>query len=480
MVSPPKYLQLTPGPFINWWLRVTEPHPAFIGVVERARARLLSSMTLCLLFMSLSISLVVMARPSVFLESWFALIGGVISQYLLYRLSRTPHYHLTAGLTLGIMVVGVSYGALISDSRIAATTGMLLVIPILLSVIIWEGRATAAIVGIGIALGVYLLIHNTTAWLLDIILLESAILMSALLIGIFNIFRRYVDDYRRTEIHTMNANLLAMNAELRQARDIAEESTRLKTQFLANMSHELRTPLTAIIGYADLQLMGITGEISPRQREYLERIQFNGHHLISMINEVLDLSRIEAGRLELHERGVVLAELVNQWRSQTEVLARNKGLSFSLELDPALPHVILADPDRLTQIALNLLSNAIKFTETGRVDLALLRDGQHWRLRVSDTGIGIPPEAQAYIFDEFRQVDSSATRPHDGTGLGLAIVRRLSELMEGKVTLTSTPGTGSVFTVVLPLKTADQSTTAASPAPSATPLARVMPRPGSS
>jgi signal transduction histidine kinase len=480
MVSPPKYLQLIAGVFIKWWLHVTEPHPAFIGVVERARARLLSSMTLCLLFMALSINLVILARPSVFLESWFALIGGLLSQYLLYRLSRTPHYHLTAGLTLGIMVVGVSYGALIADSRIAATTGMLLVIPILLSVIIWDGRATAVIVGIGIALGVYLLIHNTTAWLLDIVLLESVILMSALLIGIFNIFRRYVDDFRRAEIHTMNSNLLAMNAELRQARDIAEENTRLKTQFLANMSHELRTPLTAIIGYTDLQLMGITGEISPKQREYLERIQFNGRHLISMINEVLDLSRIEAGRLELHERGVVLAELVNQWRSQTEVLARTKGLRFALDLDPALPPVIHADPDRLTQIALNLLSNAIKFTETGRVDLALQRDGQHWHVCVSDTGIGIPPEAQAYIFDEFRQVDSSATRPHDGTGLGLAIVRRLSQLMGGQLMLTSTPGSGSVFTVVLPLKIADQPTTAPSPAPAASALARVMSRPGSS
>ena len=108
------------------------------------------------------------------------------------------------------------------------------------------------------------------------------------------------------------------------------------------------------------------------------------------------------------------------------------------------------------------------------------RDGQQWRLRVSDTGIGIPPEAQAYIFDEFRQVDSSATRPHDGTGLGLAIVRRLSQLMGGQLTLTSTPGTGSIFTVVLPLKIADQPTTAPSPAPAASALARVMSGPGSS
>ncbi len=479
-MSPAERFQLTRHALIKWWLRTTEPHPNFVDVVERARVRLLSSITLCLFLMALSLSLVISTRPGVFRENWFALVAGVLSQFLLYRLSRTSHYHLTAGLTLSIMVIGVSYGVIIADSRIAATTGMLLVIPIMLSVIIWDARATAVIVGVGIALGIYLLLHNTTAWLLDIMLLESAILMTALLIGIFNVFRRYVDDYRRAEIHTINSNLLVMNAQLMQARDQAEENTQLKTQFLANMSHELRTPLTAIIGYADLQLMGVAGEISPKQHEYLDRIQFNGRHLISMINEVLDLSRIEAGRLELHERGVVVAELAEQWRDQTEVLARAKGLGFTLDLDDAMPPVILADPDRLTQIALNLLSNAIKFTETGHVALALERGDQQWRIRVSDTGKGIPPEAQTYIFDEFRQVDSSTTRPHDGTGLGLAIVRRLSQLMGGQVTLTSTVGTGSVFTVILPLKTAQQPTELASPSPSASALARISPRPGGS
>jgi signal transduction histidine kinase len=458
-------------------LRLTEPDTSFTDVVERARARLLTSLILCILLMAASISVVLLGRPDVFMENWFALVGGTFSQFLLYRLSRSPRYYLTAFLTLGIMVVGICYGALVSDSRMAATTGMMLVIPILLSAIIWGTRATLVIAAIGVVLGLYLLVANTGTWLLDIIILESTLLMSTLMIVIFNKFRRFVDNHRRTEIETMNNSLLNMNTELRQAKDAAEESTRLKTQFLANMSHELRTPLTAIIGYADLQLMGITGEVSPKQREYLDRIQVNGRHLISMINEVLDLSRIDAGRLELNERGVPLVDLAHQWQSQTEVLARDKGLAFSLEVDPALPPVILADPDRLTQIALNLLSNAIKFTDKGSIDLALCCSENNWYLRVEDTGKGIPTEAQAYVFDEFRQADSSSTRQHDGTGLGLAIVRRLSHLMGGRVELTSEVGTGSTFTVTLPLKAVEQVTAEPSPATASSALARILPRP---
>jgi signal transduction histidine kinase len=464
---------------IRWWLRLTEPDPFFTDVAERARVRLLSSMILCILLMSASIMVIMLARPDVFAENWFALIGGTIAQYLLYRLSRSRHYYLAAFLTLGVMVVGICYGALISDFRIAATTGMMLVIPILLSAIIWDTRATLAIWIIGLVLGLYLFVINPDTWLLDIIILESALGFSALMIVIFNNHRHFLDEYRRAEMEKMNKNLLTINTALRQAKDAAEENTRLKTQFLANMSHELRTPLTAIIGYADLQLMGITGEITPKQREYLDRIQVNGRHLISMINEVLDLSRIEAGRLELNEREISLAELCDQWRSQTEVLARNKGLEFSVELDPSLPPIIQADPDRLTQIALNLLSNAIKFTAKGRVELALLRANENWLLRVSDTGMGIPPEAQAYIFDEFRQADSSSTRQYDGTGLGLAIVRRLSHLMGGRVALTSEVGQGSVFTVTLPLILTGQPHIEPSPATSSSALARVLPRPGS-
>jgi signal transduction histidine kinase len=446
--------------------------------VDRARARLLSSMILCVLFMAVAIALVLLARPQVIAENWFMLLSGVSVLYGLYRLSRTHRYQVTAYLTVGWLVFGISYGALTAGSRIAATTGLLLVLPIVLSAIILHARATVIIMGIGIVLGVLLLFINRETWVLDVILIICGYTLTTLMIVIFDRYRHFVDSQHSNEIIAMNNSLVAVNRELRQAKEAAEETTRMKTQFLANMSHELRTPLTAIIGYADLQLMGITGEISQQQREYLDRIQVNGRHLISMINEVLDISRVDAGRLQLEEQAVELAALAEQWRSQTEVLARGKGLAFSVELDPALPAIIVVDPNRLTQIALNLLSNAIKFTSQGRVELTLRRAGEQWMLRVSDTGPGIPAEAQQYIFDEFRQVDSSTTRQHDGTGLGLAIVHRLSGLMGGTVALESEVGRGSTFTVTLPLGVANSMQAEPVLTSGSSALARVLTRPG--
>ncbi|NJL58221.1 hypothetical protein HC928_26230 [bacterium] len=251
-----------------------------------------------------------------------------------------------------------------------------------------------------------------------------------------------------------NVALVKANLELAVARRQAEESTRLKSEFLATMSHELRTPLNAVIGYSQLQLAGMAGELSAEQHTFQERILANAQHLLQLINEVLDLSKIEAGRLEIHERPFAVRDMVAEIMTQNRVLAEAKGLSFEAHLDPDLPPQMMGDRGRIKQIIINLVSNAIKFTDQGSVNLQVSsEEARQWRICVQDTGIGIPAHTQETIFDEFRQAEEGHHR--GGTGLGLAIVRKLALAMGGSVHLKSEVGSGSVFTVTLPLVPVD-------------------------
>jgi PAS domain S-box-containing protein len=255
-------------------------------------------------------------------------------------------------------------------------------------------------------------------------------------------------------IQEQNESLVKANRELAVARRKADDATRLKSEFLATMSHELRTPLNAIIGYTDIQLAGMTGPLNEEQRDYQERVLRNSEGLLRLINDVLDLAKIEAGRMELLKKPIKLASFLDDVKRQTESLAKDKQIEYTTVLDPRLPEEVIGDPDRLRQILLNLISNAIKFTETGGVTVEITCQGRDsWALVVTDTGIGIPSTAQEYIFDEFRQVDGTSERKHGGTGLGLAIVRNLALMMGGNVRLKSQSGEGSTFTVLLPLVT---------------------------
>lgn len=244
------------------------------------------------------------------------------------------------------------------------------------------------------------------------------------------------------------------NRALVEAREQADEATRLKSQFLATMSHELRTPLNAIIGYTELQLTGMVGELSDIQYDYSERVLLNSKHLLSLINDILDISKIEAGRLDLAKQPIELYHWIESIVTQNRVLAEEKKLVFNVETDVKLPPVLYGDAVRLRQVVVNLLSNAIKFTTEGTVTLDFQQNSETtWQIMVSDTGIGIPPHKQETIFEEFTQVDGSYTREFGGTGLGLAIVRKLVLLMAGSIRVSSTMGQGTTFTVILPLHT---------------------------
>jgi len=242
--------------------------------------------------------------------------------------------------------------------------------------------------------------------------------------------------------------------DLQAAKRLAEENSRLKSEFLSTMSHELRTPLNAMEGFMGIILNRIGGtDFNKATEDLLIRARANGKRLLQLINDFLDLSRVEAGRLELANQPFFPERLANRWRDEISVLAEKKGLQFQVSLDSTLPETVYGDEEAISKIALNLLGNAIKFTEQGQVKLAMERSNDNWDITVEDTGIGIPPHAREFIFEEFRQVDQTSKRKYGGTGLGLAIVQKYARAMGGNVTVKSELGKGSTFTVSLPLKT---------------------------
>lgn len=254
-----------------------------------------------------------------------------------------------------------------------------------------------------------------------------------------------------TELKAREAQLGELVDRLADARDQATLATLAKSRFLANMSHELRTPLNAIIGLAEMLAEDAEAQALKEFREPLDRILRAGRHLLELINDVLDLSKIEAGRLDLHEEEIDLAALVADLAGASQPLADRNGNRLVVER-PAGLGSMRADQTRLRQIILNLLSNACKFTEGGTVTLAVARDAEEgWvRFRVSDTGIGMTRDQLGRLFQEFTQADSSTTRKYGGTGLGLAISQRLAALMGGTIAVESEPGVGTSFTVRLP------------------------------
>jgi signal transduction histidine kinase len=256
------------------------------------------------------------------------------------------------------------------------------------------------------------------------------------------------------KIRTQYEALQKTHKELAVAWEKADEASRLKSEFLATMSHELRTPLNSIVGYTDLlRQPGLIGDLNERQLDYLQRIIANAERLLSLINNLLDLSRIEAGRLDLVYRPFSPAKLLEDVRVQLEGLAQEKGLTLATTVDSALPTALLGDTECLEQILTNLIGNAVKFTKRGSVEVCLSKSGSaYWNIKVTDTGIGIPAPAFEYIFDEFRRVSTNTQDENSGTGLGLAIVRKLVLAMGGTVDVQSTVGEGSTFTVKLPIK----------------------------
>ena len=255
-------------------------------------------------------------------------------------------------------------------------------------------------------------------------------------------------------IRSATADLAEQNARLQWQSQEVERANRLKSEFLASMSHELRTPINALIGYSALLIDGVLGEINERQRDALQRGRAAAEHLLALINDILDLAKIEAGKMPLHLEEVELRDVISEVSQQIEPMLRKKQLEFIVDISTDCP-ALYTDRTKVRQVLLNLLSNAVKFTNRGRVSViarcAQSDDGV--QIDVVDSGIGIQDRDLQAIWEDFRQVDQSRTREYGGTGLGLSITRKLLDRLGGKANVRSTYGEGSVFSVTLPLRT---------------------------
>ena len=317
------------------------------------------------------------------------------------------------------------------------------------------------------------LFYDAEQLLFSIMVALTALLIGASILGAHLHGRHLLEHTRRLKatqqllkrqnllLESRNAELAAHERELAEARDAAENAARVKSEFLANMSHEIRTPMTAILGFADALLgEAVEQKAPPRCIDALETIHRNGKYLLTLINDILDLSKIEAGRMELESVSVSLVEIVLDVVSVMHVRAEEKGLFLRVVWDGPVPETIRCDPLRLRQILFNLVGNALKFTEEGGVTITVALDepddpetAGRWpevRFAIDDTGIGLTREQRRRIFDAFSQADTSTTRTYGGSGLGLAISARLAKLLNGSIIVDSDPGVGSTFTLTIP------------------------------
>jgi signal transduction histidine kinase len=246
--------------------------------------------------------------------------------------------------------------------------------------------------------------------------------------------------------------LAARNREIEDKSRQLEVANKHKSDFLANMSHELRTPLNAIIGFSEALMDRMFGDLNEKQLEYQKDIHESGKHLLSLINDILDLSKIEAGRMELELSSFHLPTAISNAVTLIRERAMRHGIALGVEIDERLGE-FQADERKLKQVLLNLLSNAVKFTpDGGRVDVSAKLDTDKVEISVKDTGVGISPEDQASLFEEFKQLGKDSSRKAEGTGLGLSLTKRLVELHGGQILVDSAVGHGSTFRVMLPMR----------------------------
>ncbi len=291
-------------------------------------------------------------------------------------------------------------------------------------------------------------------------LLVVPLLREEEIIGVLGVIRKTPGDFapeiiRLLQTFATQSALAIQNARL--FRELADKSRQLeaasqhKSEFLANMSHELRTPLNAIIGFSEVLLERMFGEVNEKQAEYLQDILSSGQHLLSLINDILDLSKIEAGRMELALAPFHLPQALENAMTLVKERAARHGITLKLDVDPRLGDLV-GDERKIKQVLLNLLSNAVKFTpEGGRISLKAVMSNGAVEIAVSDTGIGIAPEDQGTIFEEFRQVGSDQVRKQEGTRLGLTLTKKFVEMHGGRIWVESAVGRGSTFTFTLPI-----------------------------
>ncbi len=418
--------------FSSMWDRLTTPHAYLTDGNSRRRARLISGLGLVLSLALFVGTLAAFNRGLAFqiqLLSAFFMLG-------IYGLSRTQHFILAGTLMLAIAATpSITFfigSSSLSENAPVYAGAIWLALPIVIGGLILPVRGASVVNGFIISS--FLFTKLFLAPNLD----SAQFWNSFAFLTVLSLVMTFTLKIREAYL-------------IRPQIDELIRANKVKDEFLATMSHELRTPLNAVIGYSSILLDGFGGEIDDEARTLVSNIAGSGDQLLSLITDILDISKIEAGKVQLDFQDAPLDSLCTSWKQSFEPLARDKGIEFELELASNLPKSIQTDPARLTQIVTNLLTNAIKFTHEGRILMRIIRQHNELVLMVQDTGIGIPENQQDAIFDKFKQVDSSASRKYEGTGLGLAITQRLVQLFGGDIQVTSQVNEGATFTVTLPL-----------------------------
>lgn len=396
--------------------------------------------------------------------SWASLVTMILLLIIVPVILLTRRLATAGKTNLGSYVLLASICLVVIINVVNLDGLMPIMVPSFLSLIVVAGMLLDAQGGFTFA-GITMILWLGTKYVLSLgVLRQQSIgspfdVITTLIIQALSFF--FVAAMGRLTIRDLQRALDDATYDLVQVNRELEQASQLKSQFMARTSHELRTPLNSIIGFTDLALREIYGPLTSLQQDGLRRVLSNARRLLALINDILDLSKIEAGELLLFDEEFPIKRLVNTVQSTLRVLAQEKGLAFSVGISESMPSRIVGDENRVSQIMMNLIDNAIKFTEKGQVLVEIEPLGEtDWQIVVTDTGQGIRAEDQETIFEEFRQVGNPSTSgDNKGTGLGLSITRHLTRLMGGTINLQSQLGVGSEFRVVLPLRVPQASQT---------------------
>jgi signal transduction histidine kinase len=450
--------------FVRWWL---EPRSQDRDEAFRERSlRIAIVLVIVLGLLSFSVGIFVFhnAWELISLPSLHVLVlaGFFAAAYAIAQ----KKLNLSASLVVGTTLIG-AFGAMVVTGRIDPYAGLLNIVPVymfvlLLAALLMPRRTIFPISGAAILLYILsiFVLQEDLAQLPNfaigqmyipafLFLLPEGAILNRLRVEFDSRLDAMRESIRIAEMAKQQAEVARQQAEVDRKR--AEDADKAKSQFLANMSHELRTPLNAIIGYDEAMIGGLAGEFSPLQAKLLGHIQYNSRRLLGLINDILDLSKIESGSLQAFLAPMSPQSVVLDTVESLRGLADEKGLHLITHVADTVPAVVLGDVNKLQQILANLLGNAINYTDKGSVTVSIsAADTNNWQVEVQDSGIGMPEGAADYIFEPFQQVDGTEKRKHKGTGLGLAITKKLIEGLGGSIEVRSKLGEGSTFTIKLP------------------------------
>lgn len=459
-------------PLQNIWSRLTDPSPGIQDPVVRSRVRVLSSILFVIgpLYTIASIAgvfyLVNLHGKSILREPFFYTnLAASLLLLLAYILSRTKVYKVGGYIALIVGFLAIVGSAIISPDYIEPTLAIISILPFIMVYSMFRSvQSTLRLSLIVITVMVAVVAFSPR---LSMSSLLGSLIFLALMTGLILVSKRYRDileedsKERLRQVMALEADIQAEQIRntmlqkhadgLYEAMKAAREAEQIKTNFIANVSHELRTPLHAISGYCQLLLEDIAGSMDEQATQFVERIYANSESLVTIVNDILDLSFTGSEEFETLQQPFSPQVLLVSLHQQSTKQAEEKSLAFELTLAPDLPSTLIGDKQLVRRVVNSLLSNAFKFTEKGQVHLRACVNGTTWRISVSDTGIGMGPEVLEHIYEPFWQADSSITRQYGGTGLGLTIAQQMVQMMDGKIEVESKVGEGSTFTVTLPL-----------------------------